>query len=85
MSDYSTGENILKASTMEIFDVTVHIYQPPLQNLSLICTEIEGGGKGDATKLEGPYAFSFMILMLVVVSICSKAWISIVIDLPSPS
>jgi hypothetical protein len=47
MSDYSTGENILKASTMEIFDVTVHIYQPLLlQNHSLICTAIEGGGKG---------------------------------------
>jgi hypothetical protein len=44
----------------------------------LICTAIEGGGKGW-------YAFSFMILMLAVVSICGKAWISIVIDLPSPS
>lgn len=28
-------------------------------------------------NLRGLYAFSFMILMLVVVSICSKAWISI--------
>jgi hypothetical protein len=36
-------------------------------------------------NLRGLYAFSFMILMLAVVSICSKAWISIVIDLPSPS
>jgi len=87
MSDYSTGENILKASTMEIFDVTVHIYQPLLlQNHSLICTAIEGGGKGWCNQTWGGlYAFSFMILMLAVVSICSKAWISIVIDLPSPS
>ena len=57
----------------------LHIYQPSplLQSPSLICTEIEGGGKGW-------FWFMIMILMLVVVSIC-KAWISIVIDLPSPS